>query len=85
VDTGASTLSLPTRLIQQLGLKERFRKQALDSRGHGDLVVYETVRLTILDRDCPVDVAKVPDNVPVLVGQIPLEAMDLVVDAGPGA
>jgi predicted aspartyl protease len=85
VDTGASTLSLPTRLIRQLGVTERYRKRALDSRGHvGDLVVYEPVRLTIMDRDCSLDIAEVPDNVPVLVGQIPLEAMDLVVDPKAG-
>jgi len=31
-------------------------------------------------RDCTVDVTEVPDTVPVLVGQIPLEFLDFAVD-----
>jgi hypothetical protein len=42
--------------------------------------VYDVVRLTIQDRDCPVEVVEVPDEVPVLIGQLPLENLDLVVD-----
>lgn len=80
VDTGATTLALPTRLLQQLGLAKRYEKRATSSRGTGQVAVYEAARLTILDRDCTVDVMEVPDDVPVLIGQIPLEMMDLVVD-----
>jgi hypothetical protein len=36
--------------------------------------------LTIQGRECPVEVAEVPDEVPVLIGQIPLEYLDFVVD-----
>jgi predicted aspartyl protease len=81
VDTGAAMLSMPIRYIQQLGLKKRYTKRVTDSRGGvGAVNVYGTVRLTIQGRDCPTDVLEVPDNVPVLVGQIPLEYLDLVVD-----
>jgi len=38
------------------------------------------VRLTIQGRSCNVDVLEVPDGVPALVGQIPLEFLDFVVD-----
>jgi hypothetical protein len=31
-------------------------------------------------RDCVVDVADIPDDCPVLIGQVPLELMDWVVD-----
>jgi hypothetical protein len=44
------------------------------------VAVYEAVRLTIQGRFCSVDVMEVPDDVPVLIGQIPLEMLDLVVD-----
>jgi hypothetical protein len=44
------------------------------------VAVYEAVRLTIDGRFCSVDVMEVPDDIPVLVGQIPLEMLDLVVD-----
>lgn len=80
VDTGATTLALPTRLIEQLGLEKSYEKMATSSRGIGPVNVYEAVRLYLLDRFCTVDVIEVPDDVPVLIGQIPLEMLDLVVD-----
>lgn len=39
-----------------------------------------SVRLTIEDRDCPMDVTELPDECPVLIGQLPLEALDFVLD-----
>ncbi len=79
-DTGATTLALPARLIQQLGLAKRYEKRATSSRGIGMVPVYEAVRLTIQGRDVTVDVMEVSDDTPALIGQIPLEALDLVVD-----
>jgi hypothetical protein len=38
------------------------------------------VRLTIQGRTCTMDVMEVPDGVPVLIGQLPLEHLDFVVD-----
>jgi hypothetical protein len=46
--------------------------------GQADL--YEAVRLTIQGRFCTMDVLEVPDEVPVLIGQIPLEHLELVID-----
>ncbi len=80
VDTGATVLSLPTHLIRQLGLAWRGKKRVTTSKGTSEADKYEAVRLTIQGRACPVDVLEVPDDVPVLVGQIPLENLDLVVD-----
>lgn len=80
VDTGATTLALPTRFIQQLGLTKRYEKRATSSRGVGMVSVHEAARLTIQGRDCTVDVMEVSDDTPVLIGQIPLEMMDLVID-----
>jgi predicted aspartyl protease len=79
-DTGATMLSLPTRLIQQLGLTRRGKRRVNSSLGSGEADVYDAVRLTIQGRDCPLDVLEVPDSVPVLIGQIPLERLDFVVD-----
>jgi hypothetical protein len=42
--------------------------------------VYEAVRLKVQGRECIVEVAELPDECPVLIGQIPLEALDFVVD-----
>jgi predicted aspartyl protease len=80
VDTGATMLSLPTALIQQLGLLFSYSRRITSSTGAGTANVYSTVRLTILGRFCDMDVIEVPDGVPVLIGQIPLERLDFVVD-----
>ncbi|HBI41837.1 MAG TPA: aspartyl protease [Planctomycetales bacterium] len=80
VDTGASGLLLPKRLIAQLGLRQ-FRIQ--QARGIGDEVpmpMYSVVRLTIQGRECSLDVGEISDDLPVLIGQIPLESLDFVVD-----
>src|SRR5882724_6156788 len=80
VDTGATGLSMPKRLIQQLGLEPLRTRQARTSAGPITVQIYGTARLTIQGRDCPTDVTELPDDCPVLIGQIPLEAMDFVVD-----
>ncbi len=80
VDTGATLLSLPTRLIRQLGLAQTGSKRVISSTGDGMANLYEAVRLTIQERTCTMDVIEVPDGVPVLIGQLPLEHLDLVVD-----
>jgi predicted aspartyl protease len=79
-DTGATLLSLPTRLIQQMGLSKTASKHVTRSIGLAEANVYEAVRLTVQGRTCTMDVMEVPDSVPVLIGQLPLEHLDLVVD-----
>jgi predicted aspartyl protease len=80
VDTGASTLSMPKRLVAQLGLKPLRSRAARTSAGPVTLQVYGTVRLMVQGRDCTCDVVEIPDDCPVLIGQIPLELLDFVVD-----
>jgi len=80
VDTGATLLSMPTPLIRQLGLAERYKKRVTSSAGSTEAGVYEAVRLTIQGRDCTMDVMEVPADVPVLIGQLPLEHLDFVID-----
>lgn len=81
VDTGATTLSLPAHLIQQLGLTKRADKRVTTSSGDSTMAsLYDAVKLTIQGRECTVDVMEVPDNVPALIGQVPLELLDFVID-----
>jgi clan AA aspartic protease len=80
VDTGATLLLLPTSLIQQLGLKQFTTKRVTSSSGTTEAAMYDAVRLTIQGRSCTMDVLEVPDGLPVLIGQIPLEHLDFVVD-----
>ena len=80
VDTGATLLSLPTRVIRELGLQPVATKRVTSSAGIGEATLYDTVRLTVQGRSCGMDVIEVPDTVPVLVGQIPLEHLDFTID-----
>ena len=80
VDTGATGLMVPTRLLPALGLRPTRVKQAKTVGGFIPLQMYEAVRLTIQGRECVVEVHEIPDPAPVLIGQIPLEALDWVVD-----
>jgi predicted aspartyl protease len=85
VDTGATVLSLPTTIIRQLGLRQMTTKRVTSRRGDvAEVGLYEAVRLTIQDRTCTIDVLEVADNVPALIGQVPLELLDFVVDARGG-
>jgi predicted aspartyl protease len=78
-DSGSTLLSLPTRLIQQLGLKKIGDRHVTTAAGPIVAAMYGAVRLTILGRQCLLDVMEVPDSVPVLVGQIPMEHLDLII------
>jgi clan AA aspartic protease len=80
VDTGASTLSLPKRYISQLGLQPLRARRAKTAAGTAMLHAYGTVRLTIQERDWAGDVVEIPDDCPTLIGQLPLEGLDFVVD-----
>ena len=79
-DTGATLLSLPTKVIRELGLQAVTTKHVTSSAGVGEATLYDAVRLTIQGRSCSMDVLEVPDTVPVLIGQIPLEHLDFTID-----
>lgn len=80
VDTGAMMLSMPKRLIAQLGLRP-FRKRTVRTVGGiVEITLFSGARLTIQGREFNGDVAEIPDDCPVLIGQIPLEGLDFVVD-----
>lgn len=80
VDTGATLLSIPRRLVAQLGLKRQRSRTARTSAGIVSFGIFGGVRLTVQGRDCIAEVAEVPDECPVLIGQTALELLDFVVD-----
>lgn len=80
VDSDATLLSLPKSLIQELGLEKTAEKRVTSSIGIGEANLYSAVRLTIQGRSCTMDVMEVPDGVPVLIGQLPLDHLDFVID-----
>lgn len=81
VDTGASMLSLPASMIRQLGFDQpTSTRPSRNTTGSYIVKQYGPVRLTIFDRDIRLDAMEVDDNCPVLIGQIPLEHLQLVVN-----
>ena len=84
VDTGATRLSLPTPLIEYLGLTPVESAKAVTSNGIVDRTIYSTVRFTVLERKGTLEVTDLPENVPVLVGHMVLELLDLCLDIRKG-
>ena len=80
VDTGATTLLLPRKIVAQLGLRHYRTRESRGIGGPVQMPMYSSVWLTIEGRECALDVGEIDDSFPVLIGQVPLELLDLVVD-----
>ncbi|HEX8199057.1 MAG TPA: hypothetical protein VF590_01115 [Isosphaeraceae bacterium] len=80
VDAGATGLFLPKRVIVLLGLRPIRTRQVRGIGGIVPLPMHSAVRLTIQGRDYTLDVGEIADDLPVIVGQVPLELLDWVVD-----
>lgn len=80
VDSGAFGLLMPMRMIEHLGLEAVRTRMSRTISGEIPIICYRAVRLTVQGRDCVVDVSGIADHLPVIIGQIPLEAMDWVID-----
>lgn len=80
VDTGATMLLVPRAIVERLGLVQFKTRPSRGLGGALDIPVFNAVRLTIQGRVCTVDVGAIPDEYPVLIGQVPLEMLDWVVD-----
>ncbi len=80
VDKGATMLFAPKRLIQKLGLLQLRTRTSRTIAETSELPIYRAVRLSLHGRDCISDVAEIGDEFSVVVGQVPLELMDWVVD-----
>ena len=80
VDTGVTLLSLPTHMLLLLGLRRFSTRSILSSICPAEAGLYEAILLTIQGRSCMLDVLEVPDGVPAIIGQIPLEHLDFIVD-----
>jgi len=80
IDTGATGLLMPSRFITALGLDALRSRPARTVAGLTQLQIFRAVRLTVQGRDCVSDVAEIPDEFSIIIGQVPLELMDWVVD-----
>ena len=84
VDTGATRLALPKPIIEQLGLTPVSTTPVRTTNGIVNRTVYSEVRFTVLEREGTLDVTELPADLPVLVGHVVLELLDLWVDIKKG-
>ena len=83
VDTGARAVGLPLSIIEQLGLPATRRVTVTLSDGsRQERQLYGELRVQVGDRDDVFSCVAKPEGAPLLLGQLVLEALDLVVDCG---
>ena len=80
VDTGATGLCLPKSLIEHLGLTPLRNIRVQTANGPAERTFYSEVKYTVLERSHSIQVTDLPEDAPVLVGHMILEALDLCVD-----
>jgi clan AA aspartic protease len=81
VDTGATQLVLPIDVCRRLGLRAGRTVPVLLADGTDrQMTYYTSLHISILGRDMSCDALAAPEGTTALIGQIPLEALDLVVD-----
>ena len=80
VDTGATGLCLPKSLVQQLGLTPIRQIRVQTANGTVERTIHSEVKYTVLERSHSIQVTDLPEDTPVLVGHMILEALDLCVD-----
>lgn len=81
VDSGATRLYLKPSIIKKLGLERTDTVRSKTTNGDAIRHKYEPVRLELMGRGEVFEVIDVPEEVPNLLGQVPLEVLDFVVDA----
>ena len=80
VDTGATRLYLKRSVIKALGLRKEGEVVSKTTNVTRRRAVYQAARLDLMGRHGAFQVVEIDDDVPNLLGQIPLEYLDLVVD-----
>jgi predicted aspartyl protease len=82
VDTGAAKFYLKSSLIRELGLRPvgEIQTRTMSNRSESRRV-FSPVALEIEGRTGRFDVVEISDELPNIVGQIPLEDLDWVVDS----
>ena len=84
VDTGATRLSLPQSIINQLGLDPIDKAKSQTANGIVERTVYSPVQFTLLGRSDYMTVTDLPDYAPILIGHLVIEHLDLCIDVKRG-
>jgi predicted aspartyl protease len=80
VDTDTTMFGMPAPMIRQLGLRKFHSRIARTAAGTKSFDIYGMAQISILGREARVEVMELPEGSPVLIGQIPLEMIDFLVD-----
>ena len=80
VDTGATLICLPPDLIKALDLQLLGERKARTATGHVKRKMYSPVQISIFGREADFNVMEVSEGISPLLGYIPLQALDLVVN-----
>jgi predicted aspartyl protease len=80
IDTGATTLALPSRYIAQLGLKLMKTVAVSTATGISERKIYQNVKVKLMERETICECIELPDDTQPLLGIIPLEAMGVELD-----
>ncbi len=80
IDTGATTLALPSKYIRHLGLKFMKTVAVSTASGISERKIYQNVKVKLLERETICECIELPDDTQPLLGVIPLESMGIELD-----
>ncbi len=80
IDTGATTLCLPSKYVKELKLKKSRIVNVQTVHGIHEKRIYEDVTVKLGERHAVVDCIEIDDFAQPLLGVIPLEAMGIELD-----
>ncbi len=80
VDTGATTLYLPSEMIAQLGLELLKEVNVATATGIGKARIFQDAKVSLLEREGTFECLELPGGGEALLGVIPLEALGIELD-----
>jgi clan AA aspartic protease len=80
VDTGATTLCLPSDIVEQLGLKLLRTVEVETATGISQSRIFQDAKISLLDREGTFECLELPGGQRPLLGVIPLEALGIELD-----
>jgi clan AA aspartic protease len=80
VDTGATTLCLPSDIVRQLGLEVLREVTVETANGLGKARIFQDAKIIFGDREGTFECLELPGGSTPLLGVIPLEALGIEID-----
>ncbi|MEO1095164.1 MAG: retroviral-like aspartic protease family protein [Cyanobacteria bacterium J06638_28] len=80
VDTGATTLCLPSEAIQKLGLELLKEVDVATATGLSKARIFQDARIALMEREGTFECLELPGGRDALLGVIPLEALGIELD-----